>query len=160
MERRFVRTVGPQPLNMCSSTSANTANTDSSLKRTLASSDARHGDSLQPATKRSKKETKLDRLKAEQKSEASELKRKIEAVLGLIEGKDVANEALLKIYVDSCNEIVAGMELDEDALRLFEGPFEKNFKPEEVLLQTLDPCMLPVYPCRTHSIATECSTPQ
>ena len=127
---------------MASSASANTANTDSSLKRTLASSDAQHGDSLQPATKRPKRETKLDRLKAEQKSEASELKRKIETVLGLIQGKDVANEGLLKIYVASCNETVAGMELDEDALRMFETPFADHFEPPDTLLKNLGPCML------------------
>lgn len=115
-----------------------------SLKRTLASSDARHGDNLQPATKRPKRETKLDRLKAEQKSEAGRLKTSIELVLGLIEGKDVANEASLKIYVDSCNEILAGMELDEDALEMFEIPFADHFKLGDILLRNLGLRMLPL----------------
>ena len=144
VERRFVHTVGPQQLNMASSASAYTANTDSGLKRTLASSDARHGDNLQPATKRPKKESKLDRLKAERNSEASKLKRMVETILGLIEGKDAAKEALLKIYVDSCNEILVGEEFDEGALKIFEIPFADYFKPHDGLLKNLDPCMLPL----------------
>ena len=122
---------------MASSASANTANTDGSLKRTLTSSGAR-------PTKRPKRETKLDRLKAEQKSEAGNLKTKIELVLGLIEGKGVANEFSLKIYVDSCNHVLGGMELHEVTLEMFEMPFADHFKPDDVLLKILGPCMLPL----------------
>ncbi len=128
---------------MARSTGPNTSNTASRLKRTL-SWVTQHGDNLLPATKRPKWETRLDRLSAEQKSEAGNLKTNIELVLGLIESKDVANESSLKCYVDSCNDILAGMELDEAALEMFEMSFTDHFKPEEVLLKNLGPRMLPL----------------
>src|SRR5258706_198509 len=131
--RCFVNRVGPCQLNMTSRTSANTANTDSGLKRTLASSDAQHVHDLQPPTKKTKKETKLDKQKAEQKSEANNLKTNIGAVLNFIKGKGVANETSLEAYVLTCDDILAGMELDQVALQLFEMPFKDHFQPDETL---------------------------
>ena len=129
---------------MASSTSANTANTDSSLKRTLAPSDVQHVHNLRPPIKKPKRETKLDKLKAEHKSEAGNLITKIRAVLRLIEGKGVANEALLDIYALTCDRILAGREANEAAVQLLETPFKSHFRPDEVLLENLGPCMLPV----------------
>ena len=126
---------------MASSTSANTGNTDSSLKRTLASSDAQHVH-LQPPTKKPKRETKLDKLKIEQKSRAVELKRIIERILELIQGKAVAIENLLKGFVDIYDDILTGRELGDDALELFGLPFANYFRPEEVSLMQLDPGMV------------------
>ena len=145
---------GPQTLNMASRTSANTGNTNRSLKRTLASSDAQN---LQPATKKPKKENKLDKLKTEQKSEAGNLKIYIRVVLELIGGKGVANETSLETYVLTCDDILAGMELDEAGLQLLEMPFRDHFQPDEVLLEKLGPSMLPLCPCRTRNFANEYS---
>lgn len=156
-ERCFVNTVGPLQLNMTSRTSANTANTDSGLKRTLASSDAQHVHDTQPPTKKPKKETKLDKQKAEQKSEANNLKTNIGAILKLIKGKGVANEASLEAYVLTCDDILAGMELDQVALQLFEMPFKDHFQPDEILVENLGRCMLPLCHCRTRDFANEYS---
>ena len=136
---------------MPSSTSANPAN----IKPTLASSDAQLDHNLQPPTKKPKREIKLDKLKTEQKSEAGNLKKIIEQILELIEDKGVANGASLNIYILACNEILAGVELDEVALRLFEMSFTDRFKLEDVLLKNLGPCMFPLFPCRTRGITDE-----
>ena len=127
---------------MPSCTSANKADTDSGLKRTLASSDALHDHNLQPPTKKPKRETKLDKLKTDQKSGAVELKKITERILKLVQGRAVASENLLKAYIDIYDDIFAGRELGEDALELFELPFANYFQPKEVSLMKLDPGMV------------------
>ena len=120
-------------------------NTDSGLKRTLSSvtQDSEGNDTLLPATKRPKKETKLDRLKAELKAEAVRLKTVVEISLALVKDKGVAKEVFLKLYVYYCDDILAGAELDENLLALFKVPFADNFDSEEVLLKNLNQGGLP-----------------
>ena len=142
---------------MTSRTSTNTTNTNSGRKRTLASSYAQHIHNLQPPAKQPKRETKLDKLKAEQKSEAGNLKTNIRAILKLIEGKGVANKASLETYVHTCDDVLAGTELDEAALQLLEMPFKDHFQPDEVLLENLGRCMLPLCPCSKCNFANEYS---
>jgi len=122
------------------------ATTDSGLKRTLASvtQDSAHGgsDYLQPATKRPKRETRLDRLKGKQKAEAVVLKEMIGNLLIRVKDKGVVDEMSLGAYVDHCTMILAGVELDENALAIFKGNFKEKFASEEILLKNLDNGML------------------
>ena len=108
----------------------------------------------EPLTKKPK-ETKLDRRKTKQKIRSWQFEKITEQILELIEGKGVANGASWKINVLACNKILAGMEQDEVALRLFDMPFTDHFKLEGVLLTNLGPCMLPLSPCRFRSITNE-----
>jgi len=123
------------------------ATTDSGLKRTLASvtQDSAHGgsDNLQPATKRPKRETKLDRLKGKQKEEAVVLKEMIENLLIRVKDKGVVDEMTLGAYVVQCKAILAGVELDGNALAFFKENFEENFASEEILLKNLNKSILP-----------------
>ena len=114
------------------------ASTDSSLKRTLPSA-------IQDpprATKRPKTETKLDKLKAQQKAEAARLVERIELELKLVKDKDVADEVVLEQYVYFCNKILADEELDETVLAVFKLPYADSFGPEAVLLEKLGQSML------------------
>ena len=132
---------------MATDTSAS-ANTDTSLKRTLASvvqDPAWEGSgNLQPATKRPKRETKLDRLKAKRKAGVMALKEVIEHEIALVKGKGVAEEVILDHYIHFCEKILAGWELNEHVLAIFKMSFEDIFVPEQVLTKELDQGMLPV----------------
>ena len=113
----------------------------SSIKRTLSSAiqdSAGEG----PAPKKLKKETKLDRLKAQQKVEAALLKKNIEHELEFVKDKDVANEPMLSFYCHRCDWILAGETLDEHALTLFKTPFANYFVGEDALREKLGPRML------------------
>jgi len=95
-----------------------------------------------PAPKKPKKETKLDKLKAQLKADAARLKKRIDSELKVVKDKGVAKESVLETYFDLCDDILAGNTLDEDALALVKLPFANHFA-EDVLCKELDQCMLP-----------------
>jgi len=136
------------------------ATTNSGLKRTLASGtqdSARGGsDNLQPATKRPKRETKLERLKGEHKAAAVNLKKKIELVLELVKDKCVANEIFLKSYIECCDDLIlAGTEPHGGALVAFKTDIGVYFASEADLHKNLDDSMLP---CRRRSASLTSTT--
>jgi len=124
------------------------ATINSGLKRTLSSDTQDSGrggiDNLQPATKKLKRETRLDRLKGKQKEGAIILKELIEKVLKLIKDKGIEKEFFLGVHVDLCDLILAGVELDGDALVVFRTDIGVYFASEAVLLKNLDNRMLSV----------------
>jgi len=124
-------------LNMASDASASASGSiGGSLKRILSPDildSAREG----PAPKKPKKETRLDKLVAQQKEDAVRLKRKIELELKLVKDKGVATEVMLECYCCLCDLILADKTLDEHALTLLKFPFADSFVEEDVLLEKL-----------------------
>ena len=92
--------------------------------------------------KRPKRETKLDKLKAQLKSKATLLKKKIERELELVKDTGVVQEPVLLYYCDLCDLILAGEELFEHHLTFLKTPFAANFVGEDVLREKLSPGML------------------
>lgn len=122
-------------------------NTGGSLKRTLESAIQdlawEGSEDLQPATKRPKREAKLDTLKAKLGAEVALLKKTIEGEMAIVKGKGVADEVLLNAYIHFCRDILEGRELDENDLAIFKMSFEDHFEPEEVLLKKFNQGILP-----------------
>ena len=140
--RCFVNSIGPQLLNMASviTDASISTSTDSNLKRTPPSTmqSAREGS----PQKRPKRETKLDRLKAKLKSEATLLKKLVEGELEIVKDTGVVKEPVLLYYCDLCDHILAGEELVESDLTIFKKPFAANFVGENILREKLSPGML------------------
>jgi len=76
-----------------------------------------------PAPKKPK-ETKLDKLKAQQRADAPLLKETIELELELVKDKYVAKEPVLKSYCSLLNNILGGMTLDETLSRWSNSPLQ------------------------------------
>jgi len=127
-------------------TNANaSADARGSRKRTRGMADQKN---LNPpsATKRPKKETKLDRLKAELKQVAGLLKNNLEKLQGDLVDEKIAKECAGRTYralLYQCDDILTGMEPNRDALAFLKAPFVDNFEPEEVLLDRLGQGKLP-----------------
>ena len=135
------------PSTMPSSiTNANaSADTRSSRKRTRGTVDKEYPNPPS-GTKRLKKETKLDRLKAELKQVAGLLKNNLEKLQGDLVDEKIAKECAGRTYralLYQCDDILTGMEPNRDALAFLKAPFVDNFEPEEVLLDRLGQGKLP-----------------
>jgi hypothetical protein len=97
------------------------ANTSTGNKRTPPSA-IQQG----PAHNKLRMDTKLAELKAKEKAQASQLKKKIELELQFVKGKDVASEPMLEFYCAICDDILKGETLDEHALVLLKRTLYKK----------------------------------
>jgi len=127
-------------------TNANaSADTRSSRKRTRGTAD-KENPNPPSGTKRLKKETKLDRLKAQLKQAAGLLNDSLVNLQRYLVDEKVAKESAGRTHralLGLCNDILTGVELDGDALALFKVPFVDNFEPEEVIHDRLGQGKLP-----------------
>jgi hypothetical protein len=131
--------------NPSANPSAN-ANTRSRRKRARGTA----GEENPSAIKRPKRETKLDKQKAQLKEAVGLLKNKLmkleEYFLDAKIAKENAKESAKMMYTTllvQCDNILEDNEPNEVALALFKEPFVDNFQPEEVLQRRLSPGMLP-----------------
>jgi division protein CdvB (Snf7/Vps24/ESCRT-III family) len=132
------------------------ANTRSRRKRTRVTVDEENP----TAIKRPKKEAKLDKLKAQLKEIAGVLKNRLIQLQEHLVNEKVAKESAETVYmalVDQCDDILMGIEPDQDDLELLKEPFVNNFQPEEVLRNRLSGGMLPFRRAQSASLM---STPQ
>jgi hypothetical protein len=126
--------------NPSANPSAN-ANTRSRRKRARGTA----GEENPSAIKRPKRETKLDKQKAQLKEAVDLLKNNLINLQEYFLDAKIAKESAKMMYaalLNQCGGILAGVDPGEDDLALFKVPFVEIFKPEGDLRERLDQGML------------------